>query len=875
MKTKCLLISLFFTYLPFLSVTVTGQKVFEGNIKFYESYVESTVRDYYETALSCLFEKERQGIIFENVHKFMLDKNPAIVADFLPSTANDGMYTYEKYIAALEKEFGKYVDDGSLRIEQDNFNYTHKFWTDDGNGLIVYVTFDNRFFSGDKLLYAGRTLQVVCFPVYHQIFVSKIRQVTPENWNAGMPVTQSYANVSVPVRTSGASFPSGDNAFSIPYPKAIDYNPRDVNSVMDAVDYAMLAHRYGEAHQILKEAQTNGHMAVLCYLGYMYLKGLGGLPVDLAAAAHYFKQAYNTGHPRSIYFMAFCHKNGIGTKEDAKEAVRLAKLAARQGDSYALNFLGNCYNDGFGVRENATKAQDYFSQAANKGNAYACYYLFLKYRQSIDKSVNRNVVLDYLVTAHKNGLLEASHVLIDLYRGNNLAKKYSYSSGGIRRTVIRGSGFLEIKPDSAKMIEIINRTGWFGNGSDFHLGGEYYLSTRFAGSEKSPDTLKAVTYYKQAVKQGHYISAAKLGSLLGTGSGVYADPDESARYFKLAADSIKLAGIYENDSSNKRDAFGLACNRTAQNYDKGTGMPRDPEKALYYARRGADAGFAYAKEFYAYLLMRDNEGDKNIEKQAFRLYESTAKAGSLYGLYQAGSYALKGVGTYLDITKGLDYLEKAAAGGYGLAFYRLGSHYLSLGKKDKAKSYFEKGKDLNDASSIYELGSMYYREIDSVPASAPVAFNLFHKAALLGLPVACEMTGVCYMDGIGTKADINEALRFLKSAAGKNRSYACYRLGFYYYNILRDIPTAKKYLEKGRATGDGLCSYQLGVICYNQIKIDKSNGVSAFGYFQEAYKRNTMQACKYLGDCFSKGIGTEKNLSLADKYYKLAAENGK
>jgi TPR repeat protein len=92
---------------------------------------------------------------------------------------------------------------------------------------------------------------------------------------------------------------------------------------------------------------------------------------DAREAVRLYRLAADQGHASAQSNLGVCYHNGQGVEKDAKEAVRLYRLAANQGLAGAQVNLGACYYIGEGVEKDAKEAARLFGLAANQGHAAA------------------------------------------------------------------------------------------------------------------------------------------------------------------------------------------------------------------------------------------------------------------------------------------------------------------------------------------------------------------------------------------------------------------------------------------------------------------------------------------------------------------------
>lgn len=97
----------------------------------------------------------------------------------------------------------------------------------------------------------------------------------------------------------------------------------------------------------------------------------------------------------------------------------------------------------------------------------------------------------------------------------------------------------------------------------------------------------------------------------------------------------------------------------------------------------------------------------------------------------------------------------------------------------------------------------------------------------------------------------------------------CYDEGFY---VEKSLEMAKTYFERATFLGSANGEYRLGVLMLQDNKYrDLVKGVQ---HVKNAAGRGLKDALNTLGDMYVKGIGVEKNLNEAERYYQFAADRG-
>ncbi|NBV23281.1 MAG: sel1 repeat family protein [Proteobacteria bacterium] len=111
-------------------------------------------------------------------------------------------------------------------------------------------------------------------------------------------------------------------------------------------------------------------------LGWLTLRGQGGLTVDNVAGLKLIRQAADLGHPRSQDDMGWIHLRGFAQQpKNPALAVDWFKKSAALGYSHAQFHLANAYAQGDGIAPDMLAAVDLYRKAADQGHAEACFTL--------------------------------------------------------------------------------------------------------------------------------------------------------------------------------------------------------------------------------------------------------------------------------------------------------------------------------------------------------------------------------------------------------------------------------------------------------------------------------------------------------------------
>lgn len=213
---------------------------------------------------------------------------------------------------------------------------------------------------------------------------------------------------------------------------------------------------------------------------------------------------------------------------------------------------------------------------------------------------------------------------------------------------------------------------------------------------------------------------------------------------------------------------------------------------------------------------------QNFEK-AFELFQSEAENGNALAMFDIGRMFADGLGREIDVSKAYEWYQKALAAFYKVedkkpwkyTEYRIGKMQLQgLGTEEsyeEAFYWFTLSAEQKYKFAEYSLGGLYYRG-QGVEQSYIKAFNLYLRSAKQGFPYADFEVAKMYDDGVVTYKNEKESNKYFHSAF----------IGF-------------EKLEK--QSNDDKIQYRLGWMLQN-------------------------------------GIGTEKDIERAKKYYEKSAKLG-
>ncbi len=124
-------------------------------------------------------------------------------------------------------------------------------------------------------------------------------------------------------------------------------------------------------------------------LGYIYLEGRFGIPMDRAEALKWNVSAAKGGWANAQSNLGYCYERGLGVEVDLVEAAKWYRLAARQTNVAALGSLGVFYMEGRGgLPRDHIQAELFLNEAVERGHVRSklnlgCLYVEKGYRTNM------------------------------------------------------------------------------------------------------------------------------------------------------------------------------------------------------------------------------------------------------------------------------------------------------------------------------------------------------------------------------------------------------------------------------------------------------------------------------------------------------------
>lgn len=149
--------------------------------------------------------------------------------------------------------------------------------------------------------------------------------------------------------------------------KDLHYLSLGLLTIKDEQDYQKSKYFFERSYEL-------GNSLAACYLGVLYLNGLGG-EANPSKALSYFYDSIEKGNENALCQVGRMYENGLGVEKSLEKAIEYYKKASEKGNDDAHVYLAKLYLVGNGLEQNLEIAKDLLEKASSKGNDEAMYLL--------------------------------------------------------------------------------------------------------------------------------------------------------------------------------------------------------------------------------------------------------------------------------------------------------------------------------------------------------------------------------------------------------------------------------------------------------------------------------------------------------------------
>ncbi|CEP23334.1 unnamed protein product [Cyberlindnera jadinii] len=261
--------------------------------------------------------------------------------------------------------------------------------------------------------------------------------------------------------------------------------------------------------------------------------------------------------------------------------------------------------------------------------------------------------------------------------------------------------------------------------------------------------------------------------------------------------------------------------------------------------------------------------DRNLDK-AFVLYVKSGSLGYPLSLYRCGVSCEFGIGTHQDEERALDYYKRATDSGCNQAMFKMALIYADglLGVRRSATKTVEwlqraaAQADVDTPHSLFELCKVYSRDF-----------------SFMKNPTHPDIEFLRELDRIGVLQDDEKALYYCKEAARLVYPPAQCKLGWCYeYGKMGCTIDPKKSIGwYSRAAKNGNSEAEMalsGWYLTGAKGLLEANDREAFLWAFKSAESGFDKAEYALGYYYEVGLGCERDLEMARKFYQRAASQG-
>lgn len=251
--------------------------------------------------------------------------------------------------------------------------------------------------------------------------------------------------------------------------------------------------------------------------------------------------------------------------------------------------------------------------------------------------------------------------------------------------------------------------------------------------------------------------AVMLGNFFLLPAYLYAASMEEGRAAIKTGEYDKALNIF---SEHAEKGNARAQRSIGKMYLDGLGVDKDANKALAWLKKATASGDAISPYFVGSLYF-NGVGLAKDNNRAIKWITESAKRGYAEAQYKLGLIYELGDLAPENLTEAFGWYIKAAKQGYIVAQYQVGQ-MLAQGRgvtenEEEAVIWYKKARQQGYFPAAINLTLIRKQYKDT--------FTLYVLAANFGHPHAQKMLGLCYVEGIGTKKDMNKAIDWFEMSA--------------------------------------------------------------------------------------------------------------
>ena len=435
--------------------------------------------------------------------------------------------------------------------------------------------------------------------------------------------------------------------------------------------------------------------------------------------------------------------------------------------------------------------------------------------------------------------------------------------------------------DERGAMECLRRAAELGDAAAHDELGFTYAS----GWDGTPrDGAKSVLHYYFAANAGSVRAMMALGYRHKHGIDVPESCETAVLYYHEAAKIVV-------DEAAKRTPgvlpFQIEKHRLSAEMSGSNLAARRERDLVQYYRYSADMGNVDAQVTMGRLYSLGARGLRKDVGAARKYLTDAANAGDATAMASLGNMYANGFGVDVDNATALHWFRKAAKKGNAMGRYGLG--YMTLAGHGVAQDHALAVQYLNQAAeqglsdARYFLGVLHLRGI-GVKQDFTKAYHHFNIASHVGHEVATYNLAMMQLNGMGFPSSCASASALLKQLAERGHwatpmehAYAAYMRRDYRGALLRYMKMAEMGIEIAQANAAFLLEQRLGD--EGRFREDTqvnpeapSTATRALHYHRLAATQGNVKSLLRIGDAYYYGRGADVSLTKSIAAYRQASE---
>lgn len=365
------------------------------------------------------------------------------------------------------------------------------------------------------------------------------------------------------------------------------------------------------------QAVAFGHADAHYFLGRFY--GLGdGISIDFNQAMDHYHKGLALGSAKCGYALGLMYHSGMGVDKDDDIAndyfqthYQMLLAEAEKQDIVSMHILGTYYYYGFHVQRYIFQAMSWFIQAADRGYSDSQYMLGMIY-ETIGHEENEKEKSDhyYKLAADQDHPYALYALGINALEEERYHDAVFYLERAANQQYGLAAFTLAMYYHEKESKYPTKAFEWFMVAAkQQHTEAEYYVGLYYQNGKGIPQNLdQAVYWYEKAAIKNNKNALYHLAMIL-----IKQEQKDYVMIAKLLERAAKL------DHPNAQ--YNLAVM-----YQKGDGVEKDMQKALFWYEKAAEANLAIAQYNLGMLYFEGTVVPKD-EKKAKELWQKAANQG--------------------------------------------------------------------------------------------------------------------------------------------------------------------------------------------------------------------------------------------------------